>query len=130
MKTFVLAACVALLAQSCEADDQPSLFTAEQMRESAGYIGRLQKRQKLDNSEQYLQAAEFRGYLWGVLDGAEQSDTKLTECARRIDSGVLLSRVAYIVSEVLPLNRSVRAHLTITMAILAACDEKTWTPKK
>ncbi|MEQ1741035.1 MAG: hypothetical protein ABL869_00815 [Candidatus Nitrotoga sp.] len=107
-------------------------YTMEEIYERAAALKQALSKDKIPNDptallELAVKAAEFRGYVAGILD-SQAADPKLVECSKRNSIGLIAARTAGMVTSV-PLDRGRHPGYNILLSIYFACDESSWTKK-
>ncbi|CAG9933403.1 hypothetical protein [Candidatus Nitrotoga arctica] len=133
LSIFAGALCVISTAYATAADDGivPS-YTMEEIYERAAALKQVLSKDKTPNDptallELAMKAAEFRGYVAGILD-LQAAYPKLVECSKRNSIGLIAARTAGMVTSV-PLDRGGHPSYNILLSIYFACDESNWTKK-
>jgi hypothetical protein len=101
-------------------------YTMEEVYERAGALIHLAKRVNLpkDNgalTEFEIKAAEFRGYVAGILDGME-FDADLQRCSKNNQLTTIALETAIVLSS-LPIRRDREPKVAVSMSLQYGCDE-------
>lgn len=134
LSIFAAALCIIPTANATAADGGivPS-YTMEEIYERAAALKQALSKDKIPNDrtaqlELAVKAAEFRGYVAGILD-LQAAYPKLVECSKRNSFGLIAARTAGMVTSV-PLDRGGVPGYVVLLSIYFACDESNWTKKK
>ena len=90
------------------ASDKVGSYTIEDMYQMASYYIDVSRGKKLSNTNDYIKAGEFRGYVASMLDNSNYllaPDNYLDECKKNNSVNAVALRTATAINEV-PLDRS------------------------
>jgi len=132
--TAALTSAISLFAAGvayAQAADRAWSYTMEELYDRASAYKQIVQRKVPKEPEAQLEtslkAAEFKGYVAGILDKA--TDATIRDCTKRLTVTLIAARAASAITSV-PLNRAGHPSGHIHLAIYFACDESQWEISK
>lgn len=118
---IILIIIVAIISGQTWADDKVFSYSMEEMYQMASYFRAIREGKDLEGSEQYIRAAEFKGYISASLDYS--NDFNL--CAKSHSVNDIAMRTALVITSN-PLDRSNISAINVIVSLHFACDESNW----
>ncbi len=112
---------------SAAGENQPFVhsYTMEEMYGMALSFRKIRQGEELEGIQEYMKAAEFRGYVAAVLDASSSQHNEISRCARRMPVNDIAYRTAVMMTSS-ELDRAALSPIYLNMAIQFACDESNW----